>query len=627
MKRIYILFVAFFATVSMFAATEQAWYNDVPSITNGGQYYIYSVNGKGFMQGGNSKVKSVNQNNYNTESGLLFTINQTNNRTYSGSNYLCSYETKTCGPVGGTNTDGSTMIWEGKSGYWLVYGSYTFIWAQKAYLRYENSEYKATCLNPDLDDAKFHWYVVSPAQYDRHWAIYNYDRRVEQTADYTKYEGLVPAAYYDAMTKARGYTFNVKNAEHSKAAVQAVHVELNNLYNNADDVAAAYAAAKAAINAVEEVEDKGEDFTEVTAGIAAAKEAIEKAMTVEALQTATSAPALKAIDPVTFNVLEFTALEALGSPAATVSGRSITYAAADKSIINAEGMPVYKGETTLTATAAATDDYYTFVRSAKVTVNPIHNTGAEEHVICAGEKVDYQQQTFTESIVKNFTLVNRTGGDSVVTLTVIVNQPSVSEENMSVVYGEQKTWNGYDLSVYTVGHHEETFTTVNAVGCDSVVTLNLTVNKMDVFEVQADLQFCAGDSVEYRDRWYKLADEYKLNAVGEVRDTLITVNVAVLDKNNTELFDTITAGESVTWHETAYVLGQAGDTVFVDSLLNVNNCDSVVYYKVHVNEAEPVHTALDNSAVQSNAQKFFRNGQFLIIRKEKTYTVQGQEVK
>ena len=73
-------------TISAFATTEQAWYNDVTSIANNEQYYIYSVNGKGFMQGGNSKVKAVTQNNYNSESNLLFTISTSNKRTYSGSN-------------------------------------------------------------------------------------------------------------------------------------------------------------------------------------------------------------------------------------------------------------------------------------------------------------------------------------------------------------------------------------------------------------------------------------------------------------------------------------------------------------------------------------------------------------
>ena len=81
MKKIFTILSIILLSCGAYAATEQAWYNDVTSITNNGQYYIYSVNGKGFMQGGNSKVKSVNSNNYSTESNLLFTISTSNKRT------------------------------------------------------------------------------------------------------------------------------------------------------------------------------------------------------------------------------------------------------------------------------------------------------------------------------------------------------------------------------------------------------------------------------------------------------------------------------------------------------------------------------------------------------------------
>ena len=57
MKKIFtFIIIALASAGSMFAATEQSWYNDVTSISDNGKYYIFSVGGNGFMEAGNSKV-------------------------------------------------------------------------------------------------------------------------------------------------------------------------------------------------------------------------------------------------------------------------------------------------------------------------------------------------------------------------------------------------------------------------------------------------------------------------------------------------------------------------------------------------------------------------------------------
>lgn len=644
MKKIFTLLSAMLLATGAFAATEQAWYNDVTSITNNGQYYIYSVNGKGFMQGGNSKVKAVTQNNYNSESNLLFTISTSNKRTYSGSNYLCSYETQTCGPVGGTNTSGSTMIWEGKSGYWLVYGSYTFIWAQKAYLRYESNAYNATCLNPDLDDSKFHWYLVSPAQYDRHWAIYLYDRYKESISDYTKWENLVPAAYYAALSDAYAVTYNVQNAAHSKEVVVAHRTELTNLYNNAEEVADAYAAAKGAIETLEAVEDKGEDFAEVTTDIANARTAIEAAMTVDALNAAVAG--LKAIDPITFNVTTFEAPNFVTNAASSAAGRDIAYDAADKTIINAEGKAVYAGTTTLTATAAATDQYYKFVRSAQVTVTAPTTYGDFSETTC-GEAVEFNEQTYEESFAGEVHLTNIYGGDSVVTVAITINHPTFGTDTKTIVYGAEEEWNGISLKDSTVGVHTVIFVTSNAAGCDSTVTLTLTVNKQAAVEMEYPIEFCAEDQQEYRGVVYTEAGSYPLDLIeGAISDTMITVVVTVHEKMLTNEYVEDSVGHVIELPDGLWYLGeelleastyelQLADTAgleFIHYDETEFGCDSTVKIVVTVlYEAEPEDpgetTALERVNANSEAVKEFRNGTLYIRRGERLFTAEGREVK
>ena len=52
-------------------------------------------------------------------------------------------------------------------------------------------------------------------------------------------------------------SFSVQNAAHSAEVVNAAKADLETLYNGAADIAAAYATATAAINALEAIEDKG----------------------------------------------------------------------------------------------------------------------------------------------------------------------------------------------------------------------------------------------------------------------------------------------------------------------------------------------------------------------------------
>jgi gliding motility-associated-like protein len=78
--------------------------------------------------------------------------------------------------------------------------------------------------------------------------------------------------------------------------------------------------------------------------------------------------------------------------------------------------------------------------------------------------------TLTETGEYPHTLINEGGCDSVVTLRLTV-KPSVTELVEAVACGSY-TWNG--VTYYESGEYTQTFTAAN--GCDSVVTLNLTIN-------------------------------------------------------------------------------------------------------------------------------------------------------
>ena len=95
---------------------------------------------------------------------------------------------------------------------------------------------------------------------------------------------------------------------------------------------------------------------------------------------------------------------------------------------------------------------------------------ATEFSALACESYDWNGETYTVSGDYEQTFTNANGCDSVVTLHLTVNSPDATEFSASAC--ESYDWNG---ETYTVsGDYEQTFT--NANGCDSVVTLHLTVN-------------------------------------------------------------------------------------------------------------------------------------------------------
>ena len=593
MKKFFTILSAMLFAAGAFAATEQAWYNDVTSITNNGQYYIYSVGGTGFMQAGQSKVKSVNSNNYTATGDLLFTITKADDgKAYNGSNYISSYQAGTCGPTGSSSDDGSNLEWtlmnNGK--YWNIHGNYTAFFAERwAALYYESNKYSASANvtggKKTYTEAKYQWYLISPAQYDRHWAIYLYDRYKETISDYTKWENLVPAAYYTALADAYAVTYNVQNAAHSKEVVVAHRADLKALYDNAEALVDAYANAKAAIDALEAVEDKGEDFAEVTTDINNARTALEASMTVEAIEA--SVAGLKAIDPITFNVTEFVAISSVEGAAASAANRAIAYDAADKAIINAEGKAIYAGTTTLTATAATTDQYYKFVRSAQVTVTAPTTYGEFSATTC-GEAVEFNEQTYEESFAGEVHLTNIYGGDSVVTVAITINHPTFGTDEKTIVYGADESWNGISLKDSTVGVHTVIFVTTNVAGCDSTVTLTLTVNKMETLNVPVDLQFCAGGSDFFRGVEYSEAGTYPVNATGATCDTVYNVTVTVLQPTTGTDTKTIVYGAEEEWNGISLKDSTVGVHYVVYETTNVAGCDSTVTLTLTVNKQATV---------------------------------------
>ena len=102
----------------------------------------------------------------------------------------------------------------------------------------------------------------------------------------------------------------------------------------------------------------------------------------------------------------------------------------------------------------------------------IHQTQYAEEHITACDSYTWNGQTYTQSGTHTYTTIAANGCDSIVTLHLIINNSVVGEiEYATICYGETYTWNGQSYS--TTGEYSITLS--NALGCDSVATLLLTI--------------------------------------------------------------------------------------------------------------------------------------------------------
>ena len=159
------------------------------------------------------------------------------------------------------------------------------------------------------------------------------------------------------------------------------------------------------------------------------------------------------------------------------------------------------------------------------------------------------------------------GCDSIVTLNLTIYNSSTSFD--TVVVCDSYLWNSivYDSS----GSYIDTI--LNSVGCDSVMFLELSVNNSNSYNI---LDIC--DSITWNGVLYDSSGVYNdtiLNYLG--CDSVITLDLTVRYLSTS--IDTIVSCDSLSWNGITY------DTTgyYSDTLVNAIGCDSIAYLDLTIN--------------------------------------------
>ncbi len=247
--------------------------------------------------------------------------------------------------------------------------------------------------------------------------------------------------------------------------------------------------------------------------------------------------------------------------------------------------------------------------AAIVIVNPTYSGGVQNSVICQGQSINFGGSNYAAAGSYTHTFQTIAGCDSIVTLNLSVN-PTFSGivQNSAICQGDSINFGGTFFAA--AGSYTHTFQSIN--GCDSTVTMNLAVNPTYSGGVQ-NTTICEGESVLFGGTSYNTAGSYpftfqSINGCDSTVTLNLTVNplpVASFTVAGTSpsfsFNSTSTNASSVSWNfgDGSPAVGNASTShtyttngTFTVTLTATNSCgtdtqtEQVVVFGIGITEAE-----------------------------------------
>lgn len=224
-------------------------------------------------------------------------------------------------------------------------------------------------------------------------------------------------------------------------------------------------------------------------------------------------------------------------------------------------------------------------------------------VQCESYTVPSGDETYTISGVYNDTIPNAAGCDSVITITATILPASAS------------TINPIACVSYTVPSGDETYTMTgtymdtipNALGCDSVITINLTIgNNAGTDNVSA----CGSYTVPSGDETYTVSGIYN-DTIPNIFgcDSVLTLTVTILPNSTNTISASACASYTVPSGDETYSFSG----VYMDTIPNFLGCDSILTINLSINNSANTlnETACISYTVPSGDETYTMTGTYM----------------
>ena len=216
----------------------------------------------------------------------------------------------------------------------------------------------------------------------------------------------------------------------------------------------------------------------------------------------------------------------------------------------------------------------------------IHHPTYGDTTAVACESFTWHGQTYTQTptTAPQFTIIggNKNGCDSIVTLHLTVIHKTYGDT--TAVACEAFTWHGQTYTETPTTAPQYTIVGGNQNGCDSIVTLHLTINH----KTYGDTTAVACESFTWHGQTYTetptTAPQYTIVGGNQNGcDSTVTLHLTINHKTYGDT--TAVACESFTWHGQTYTLTPTTAPQYTIIGGNKNGCDSIVTLHLVINHA------------------------------------------
>jgi len=209
--------------------------------------------------------------------------------------------------------------------------------------------------------------------------------------------------------------------------------------------------------------------------------------------------------------------------------------------------------------------------TTNITVNN-NSSFSQSPSICAGQSLTVGFSVYNTSGNYSDTFMNAVGCDSIVTTMLTVTSSVPTTPNISICTGQSYMFGGNNLT--TSGSYTDTFSASN--GCDSIVNLMLNVN--DTIYFAFDDSICQGQQYPFGGINYSMAGTYNDTLVSNAGcDSIVTLKLSIQTATTNNIQDSICQGSTYSFN--TQMLTTAG--IYRDTLAG-SNCDSIVVLNLSV---------------------------------------------
>ncbi len=193
--------------------------------------------------------------------------------------------------------------------------------------------------------------------------------------------------------------------------------------------------------------------------------------------------------------------------------------------------------------------------------------------ICQGSSFQVGNKFYTNTGIYRDTLKSSFNCDSIILTNLTVTNSFKTTVNKTLCEGESFIWNGQIITQN--GTYKDTL--ISQIGCDSIVTLNLTFLPKIIKNISATI--CFNSTYQVGNSTYSISGNYSdtLKSINNC-DSIINLILIVLERNFRNINATICQGKSFIVGDSTYSIAGNYTTVLKSS----QNCDSTVFLNLKI---------------------------------------------